>query len=67
MITQKPWEMPEWMERYRELIMTNGESVENLVNDESPWQVNAMRAIIAAGVKCQVGLLYRLHAAKQLD
>ena len=59
---QEPWRMPEWMESYRELITGNGEPVETLINDSTPYQVNGPRAIIAASTKTQVGLLERLHA-----
>lgn len=62
----KEWEMPQWMEAFREHIFTNGEPVEDLVRDESPWQTNAPRAIIAATVKSQVGLLTRLRRAGRL-
>ena len=60
------WTMPQWMEPYRALIATNGDSVEELMQDGTPWQTNAIRAIVAAGVKYQVGLLTRLHKAGSL-
>ena len=58
------WEMPEWMEPYRELIGdTGGNPIEELMNDhETVAQVNLYRAAICISVKDQVGLLYRLHS-----
>ena len=66
MRNQKPWKMPKWMEQYRELIVTNGGSVENMVDDETLCQVNSVRALVAFGVKAQVSLLCRLHDAEKL-
>ncbi len=63
--TQYPvWEMPEWMEPYRELIGgTGGNTIEKLMNDhETTAQVNLYLAAICISVKDQVGLLYRLHS-----
>lgn len=57
----KTWVMPKWMEPYRALIIGNGEPIETLMNDKTSYQINGPRALIAAGVRCQVGLLYRLR------
>lgn len=61
-MTQRGWVMPKWMEPFRGFFQnTGGNSVEFLMNDQSPWQINAIRAMLAVGVKSQVGLLEKLR------
>ena len=59
----KKWKMPCWMEPFRSYIRGNGDSVESLMSCNVIVQVNAPLALIACGVKMQVGLLIRLHEA----
>lgn len=53
--------MPEWMEKYKELIgNTGGNDIEELMNDDgtnSNVFNNAPRALICVAVKSQVRLL----------
>jgi len=64
---KKPWTMPTWMEPYRELITdTGGNDVEELIDDTTTIQVNALRAVLAVSVKAQVRLLLRLHEVDRL-
>lgn len=59
--------MPGWMEPYRELIgNTGGNSIEDLMNDQSTIQINAPRAILACCVKSQVGMLHTLRERAML-
>lgn len=61
------WKMPKWMEPYRELIgNTGGNTVEEMMNDDSNAQINLPRAVLAVAVKSQVGLLCTLHARELL-
>ncbi len=56
------WVMPAWMEPYRDLIInTGGNSVDELMNDDSSPLINLPRSTLAACVKSQVGLLGILH------
>lgn len=57
------WKMPEWMEKYRDLIAnTGGNSVEELYNDHtSTIHSNLIRAMLCIAVTDQVNLLYRLQ------
>ncbi len=41
----------------------SGDSTEDLLVDETPWQTNAIRAIIAASKKGEVLLLLKLQRA----
>jgi hypothetical protein len=60
----KPWTMPAWMERYRDLIgETGGNKIETLVNGKTIVQVNAPLAMIEVAVSAQVHLLDRLRKA----
>jgi hypothetical protein len=61
--------MPEWMERYRDLIgNTGGNTIEELMNDRSTTaQVNVIRAGLIVAVTSQVTLLYQLHRDGLLD
>jgi len=55
------WTMPKWMEKYRELIgNTGGNSIEEMVDDQSDPQINLPRAVLAACVKSQINFLMRL-------
>ena len=62
---KKVWIMPEWMEKYRKMIVnTGGNAIEELVNDDgtnSNVFNNAPRALICVAVKSQVNLLEILH------
>jgi len=56
------WTMPDWMERFRgKIINTGGNAVEEMMVDDSDPQINLPRAVLAACVKSQVGLLEILH------
>jgi hypothetical protein len=58
MTKPKSWEMPSWMEPYRETIInTGGNAVEDLVNGDASPLVNLPRSMLEACVKSQVGLL----------
>lgn len=58
------WTMPDWMKSYSDRIWnTSGNDIEEMVNDDTPVQVNAPRAVLAACVKSQVALLIRLREA----
>lgn len=56
-----PWVMPEWMKPYEDLIQAGGNPVTEMMNDSTKVFINAPRAMIAVGVKGQVGLLTQLH------
>lgn len=61
------WKMPKWMEPYRELIgNTGGNSIEEMVNDDSDARINLPRVILSVAVKSQVGLLEQLHERAML-
>ena len=56
------WTMPEWMEPFRDLIVnTGGNSVEEMMNDNTDPFINLPRSTLAACVKSQVGLLNLLQ------
>ena len=64
----KPWTMPIWMESYRDLIgNTGGNSVEELMNDNTDSRVNLPLAILSVAVQSQVHLLERLYARRMLS
>lgn len=64
---RKPWTMPIWMESYRDLfINTGGNSVEDLMNDDTSPLINLPRSTLAACVKSQVGFLTILHTRRML-
>ena len=64
---QQLWQMPEWMEPYRELIRTRGSrSVEEMMSDEtgdmrSPHADLRERSMWNYSVAAQVNLLNDLH------
>jgi hypothetical protein len=59
---RRTWTMPDWMERFRtKIINTGGNAVEEMMVDDSDPQINLPRAVLAACVKSQVGLLEILH------
>lgn len=60
---KEKWVMPEWMEKYRDLINnTGGNSIEDLQNDHTTnLFVNAPRALICCCVHAQVLLFETLH------
>jgi hypothetical protein len=61
------WHMPGWMEPYRKMIATNGESVESLMNDTTTtFFANSVRMAIIHSVETQVALLERLFGADLL-
>ncbi|GAA3751609.1 hypothetical protein [Micromonospora maritima] len=65
------WEMPDWMEQYRDLIgNTGGNTVEDLLyrleTTERLAFTNIVVFTMATDVKAQVGLLYRLRQAGML-
>jgi hypothetical protein len=65
---RKLWTMPIWMEPYRELIInTGGNSVEELMNDDTSPLINLPRSILAACVKSQVGFLSLLYERRMLS
>jgi hypothetical protein len=57
------WAMPDWMERYRQLISnTGGNSVESLMNDHTTTAFsNVILAGMIVSVDSQVKLLMQLH------
>lgn len=58
----KKWVMPDWMEQYRDFICnTGGNSVEELMNDDSRMDINMPRALLSSCVSSQVYLLNRMH------
>jgi hypothetical protein len=60
---REKWVMPAWMERYRELLVGNGEPAETLMNygeEVNVWN-NAPLALIVVSMKSQVSFLVRLH------
>lgn len=59
---KRNWTMPKWMEPYRDLIgNTGGNSIEEMMNDDSSPAINLPRAVLAVAVKSQVGLLHTLR------
>lgn len=61
----KKWAMPEWMEKYRDLINnTGGNEVEDLINrlktDKNISRTNIIIFTMATCVEAQVGLLATL-------
>ncbi len=65
---QPKWQMPAWMEPYRDRIKTTGgNSVEDLMNDrDSNMHNNCVRAALCIAVKSQVAMLEHLHPDKVL-
>lgn len=61
-MSDKKWEMPEWMEKYTPLISAGGHSVEALMNNKSANFVNniPLTSIIVC-VEGQVAILEKLH------
>ena len=62
----KKWEMPQWMTPYIETIAPGSRDnpksyVEEMVNDETPYQINAPRALVALEVKGRVSALEALQ------
>ena len=60
----KKWEMPDWMEKYRDIIVnTGGNSIEDCMNrnDVNIFN-NAPLALIQSSVQSQVTLLILLKA-----
>jgi hypothetical protein len=55
----KKWVMPEWIEKYRELIRnTGGNSIEELMNDKTTnMQNNYVRCALMIAVESQISLL----------
>ena len=60
-----PKDMQDAIEEYRRFLepTASGDCAEDLLLDETPWQTNAIRAIIAAGKKHEVLLLMNLKEA----
>jgi len=57
------WTMPDWMKPYVAII-ADGETinyVEEMMNDHSPIQINAPRALIATEVGGRVQMISRLY------
>ncbi len=58
------WTMPEWMKPYSNLISPQGEAhVVEMVNDKTPIQINAPRALIATEIVGRVQMITRLNEA----
>lgn len=58
------WTMPEWMSKYLKFIgVQDRDEVEEWMNDSSPVNINAPRALIACNVKGAVGALLKMHKA----
>lgn len=62
----KNWSPPEWMVPFLPHINTGGHPVKEMMEDSSTVFANAPRALLAMGVKTQVGLLVDLHDAGML-
>lgn len=61
------WRMPQWMERYRDLIVsTGGNSIEAMVNGQADPFINLPLSTLQACVKSQVALLEQLSAKGHL-
>lgn len=64
------WEMPAWMEPYRDLLVnTGGHSIEDLMSldsSEVSGAIDPTLALLCLSVKSQVALLMRLHGAGKL-
>jgi hypothetical protein len=60
-----PDEMQIVIDEYRNFLepTASGDSTEDLLLDETPWQTNAIRAIVAAGKRHEVFLLLKLKEA----
>lgn len=60
---KKQWQMPEWMEIYREhLTNTGGNSVESLMNDtKTNGFNNLIRASMIISIESEIALLVRLY------
>lgn len=58
-MTIQPWMKP----FLKHITNTGGNSVAEMLQDTTPYQVNGPRAIIGACVKSQVAFLQRLHDA----
>lgn len=64
---KQTWKMPAWMEPYRELIgNTGGNSIEEMVVDDTSPTINLPRFVLATAVQSQVGLLCKLHERAML-
>lgn len=62
------WQMPGWMEPYRELICnTGGNTVERLMNGNTNPIVNLPLSTLECAVKSQVILLETLHKRGRLS
>lgn len=62
-MTKAKWEMPEWMEEYRECFTnTGGNTVEELMNNNSDMFSNAPLAALSIACIAQVGMLTQLKA-----
>jgi hypothetical protein len=58
------WTFPKWMAKYMNLIhgVTTSQDIEDFMNDHTTVvAVNAPRAMMCVSIKCQVGMLERLH------
>lgn len=57
------WEMPTWMKPYTNLIVQGEDSkyVEDMVNNKTPIQTNAPKALMAVEIGGSVQMLVRLH------
>ena len=60
-----PQEIQTLVNEYRQYLepTITGESVEVWLRDETPWNVNVVRAVVAAGMKYQLTLLLKLQHA----
>jgi hypothetical protein len=63
------WTMPEYLEKYRDLIVnTGGNSIEDLMNDKHTTHfANHVRSAIIVAVKSQIALLESLHERGMLN
>lgn len=61
-MTDTKWVMPDWMKPYISLISYYGEDyITEMVNDRTPIQINAPRALIAVEIGGCVKMLTKLH------
>lgn len=60
---EKKWQMPKWMEKYRNLIInTGGNLIEELMNDtQTDFFSNHVRSGLIVAVSSQIYLLEKMH------
>lgn len=59
----RQWDPSQWMLRYLPLISCGKDRVRELMQDDTPVQVNAPLALMATATKAEISLLTRLWKA----